>query len=253
VEIAEHLTNRGRVYGSVFTLMRRRSELLGRVTYLTKEESIMKLGKIRMTALVISLMVAIMSLSWYHGTANPPAPEHFDQSRINVSLSSGKQVTVDGKKSELEKLGKILLEDIDNKDAVINLVCADDVPMSTLFQVHAILRGADMLKVSYSGLGGKNVPLKLPDERIIEKARSIPAEDLAELMVYPGGKCTLDGMKIKPASIHKHVAERLAGNDHLVVSLTMDEAATYGQYVQVLQELRTAQANRIFINEPGSR
>jgi beta-lactamase regulating signal transducer with metallopeptidase domain/biopolymer transport protein ExbD len=253
VEIAEHLMHRPRVRSSASTLMRRRNELLDRVRYLTqKEGTTMRMSKTRAAALTGALAIAIASLSWYHGTATPPPSSQKDLTNVEVSLGSDGQVTIDGKKAKLEKLGAYLKQEIGDENAVVHIVCEDNVPMSTLFQMHAVLRATGMYKVSYRGLDGERMPLVLPSEKLIQKTKSIPPKDIVHLAVAPGGKCTLDGMKLKPSMIRKAVEKRLSENDKLIVSLEMAGDATFAQYAETLRALKAAQANRIFINEPGT-
>jgi biopolymer transport protein ExbD len=249
VDIAEHLLTGSAVRGSASTIMRRRDELLGRVRYLTKEGPIMKLTKARAAALAVVLVAAVVSLSWYQGAATPPKKA---KKGIDVSLQAGGTITVNGKKAPLEKLGAELKKSIDDREhAVVNIVCDDGVEMKTLFQMHAILRGAGLLKVRYADQGGEPVPLMLPSKELIEKSKQIAAENITTLAVAPGGVCTLDGKKLPADKIHEVVAKHLQANPKLIVSVKMAGGATYGQYVHALRELGRAEAKRIFIQEPG--
>jgi len=248
LDIADNLMQQRGVRGSASTLMKQRSELFDRIDYLTREGSAMKLTKARTAVLIITLTIAVVSLSWFRDTAAISPKDH---GVVQVSLSSDNQVVVDGKKTELEKLGELLTQQITNHDAVVRIVCDDDVPMRTLFEAHAILRGAGMLKVSYGGQDGEPLPLILPSKELIEKTKSIPPGDVAQLQIAAGDVCTLDGARLDTSDISGAVAQRLAENDKLIVSLQMTPEATYGQYVRALRELKAAKANRIFIKEPA--
>jgi len=249
VDIAEHLMTGSAVRGSASTIMRRRDELLGRVRYLTKEGPIMKLTKARATALAVVLAAAVVSLSWYQGEATPPKEA---KKGVELSLQAGGTITVDGKKAPIEKLGDVLGKSIDDRDqAVVNIVCEDGVEMKTLFEMHAVLRGAGLLKVRYADQEGEPVPLVLPSKELIEKTKQISAENIATLAIAPGGACTLDGKKLPAEKAYEVIAKRLEANPNLIVSVKMAGEATYGQYVHALRELGRAEAKRIFIQEPA--
>lgn len=250
VEIAESLVRPVGARGSASTLMRRRNELFRRVHYLTQEGPVMKMSKSRAAVLTVVVAVAIASMSWYHGTAASPAPK--GHSYVQMSLEPGGKIVVDGKEATLESLGGILKGSIDAKNAIVSIRCDKDVPMRTLFQMHAVLRGAGLLKVKYAGSAGRELPLILPSKELIDKTKTIPVEDIAHLAVAADGACTLDGAGIQPASVEEAVAKRLAANDKLIVSLDMAEDATYGQYVQALEKLKVAGAQRIFVSEPAT-
>lgn len=251
VEIAEHLLRRPGVRGSASALLRRRNELLGRVHYLTREETTMKLNKGRAAALAVAMVVALISLSWYHTTATPQQKEE-DHATVELSMARGGKVAVGGEKTTLKQVGKEIKKQIGDENAVIHIKCDKDVRMGELFAVHAILREAGMYKVSYAGLSGSETPMILPSEKLIEKAKSMPPEDVLELKVECCGKCVLAGMKVAPGTLSKHVMERLDKNESLVVSLTMSEDATFGDYLDTLRKLKLANAQKIFINEPST-
>jgi len=250
VEIAENLLQRQGVRGSASALLRHRNELFGRIHYLTREDSAMKFSKVRTIILTAALVVAAMSLSWYRGTAMPAAPE--GHAVVELSVASDGRVTVDGKSAELKQIGDAIKKEIGDQEAVVYIKCDETVPMKTLFQVHAVLRESGVLKVSYAGMDGGQMPLVLPNENLIQRVKDVPDKYIMNLKVKAGGKYVLDGAKVKPDEIHKFVEQRLADEENLIVSLTMAEDATYGQYVQALKELRQAEAQRIFINEPAA-
>lgn len=255
VEIAEHLLRRPGVRGSASALLRRRNELLGRVRYLTREGTAMKMNKARAAMLTAAMVVAITSLSWYHSTATPQKKSSRDHAVVDLAMAAGGKVAVDGEKVKLKQVGDAIRKQVGDKDAVVHIQCAEDVPMSELFAVHHILRESGMLKVSYSGMEGGEMPLVLPSQKLVEKTKKIKEAspgDIAELKVYPGGKCVMGGKKMSQAKLVKWVEHSLQENQNLVISLTMAGDATYGDYLQTLKTLQTAQAKRIFINEPST-
>jgi beta-lactamase regulating signal transducer with metallopeptidase domain/biopolymer transport protein ExbD len=251
VEIAEHLLHGGPLRGSASALMRRRNELLDRVHYLTKGESTMSLSKTRAALLTVVLAVGILSLSWYRGEATPPPPPK-GEGGVAMKLTVDGDIVVGGESASLENLDEVLGIKTDGGEAIITISCDDDVPMQTLFQVHAVLRASDLYRVRYIGLDVPPMPLELPSEKLIAMAKSLPEEHVVHLHVAAGDECTLDGKKLKPSEIQEAVATRIAKDEHLVVSLQMASDATYGQYVGTLMSLKAAQANRILINEPGA-
>lgn len=253
VEIAEHLFERPGVRGSASALLRRRNELLGRVHYLTREGSIMKLNKARAAVLAIGLAAAIVSLSWYHGTAQPPPPKKAKKyATVELSVADGGVAAVNGEKVKVKQIGDEIRKQIGDQNAVIHIQCKSNVPMKDLFLVHAVLRDAGMYKVKYAGLGGDEVPLVLPSKAMEEKSKQLAPEDVVELKVYGGGKCVLGDQKVKMSALPKHVMKRLQDNEYLVVSLTMAADATFGDYVETLKYLEQANAERILINEPAT-
>jgi beta-lactamase regulating signal transducer with metallopeptidase domain len=249
VQVAQGLLYRNRIRGASSAMVRRHRGLLGRVQYLLREEPIMSLSRSRAIVLGAALSAAILSLSWYQSSATLESNSHDE---IDLVLTTKDQVVVDGERATLESLGAMLARDVDTESAIVRIECAQDVPMRTVFQAHAALRRAGLLKVSYAQTSGKVVPLVLPSEELIEKAKSIPSEHIARLAIRSSGSSTLDGVELEHSQIRGAIAQRLAEDDMLIVSVRMAEDATFGQYVSTLEALEAAGARRIFIEQPAT-
>jgi len=78
----------------------------------------------------------------------------------------------------------------------------------------------------------------------------VPRNNICNLLVNAGGQVLLDGEVVEISDISRIVREKIFANDKLIVSLKTDEDTKFDTYVQVLDELKKADAKRISLAEP---
>jgi biopolymer transport protein ExbD len=88
--------------------------------------------------------------------------------------------------------------------------------------------------------------LILPAKSQANKAIQVNRENVMVISTDPTGSVIyVDNKVTELAAIESLVRERLAGNDKLVVSVEPDRKAPYRAMVDILDELKAAQATRI--------
>ena len=124
--------------------------------------------------------------------------------------------------------------------------------MSVLFKIQHILTSNGFTKVEYEGRDTESMPLVLPDQDLVEKTKSIPAEHIADVYVGASGTVVLGDKKVSVDDLAKLVDQRLKENPYLIVSIHAKPDATYHDFIAVLKQVKQGNAQRIFINQPAS-
>jgi biopolymer transport protein ExbD len=86
----------------------------------------------------------------------------------------------------------------------------------------------------------KGLDLVLPWDDIIP----VHPENLTNLLINNQNEIALDGEQISVNQISHIVSQKLEKNPLLIVSIKADEAADYGTYIHVLDELKIAWGNK---------
>jgi biopolymer transport protein ExbD len=92
----------------------------------------------------------------------------------------------------------------------------------------------------------RGIPMLLPGDGPVKK---VSRKNLVTVHVYPNGTVTLDNHQIPLSQIRHDVAEYLELNEKLIVVIESHPDSEYGMMVEVLDELRLAQANRVTLRE----
>tara|TARA_B100000427_G_scaffold93663_1_gene77286 strand:+ start:5688 stop:6086 length:399 start_codon:yes stop_codon:yes gene_type:complete len=74
-------------------------------------------------------------------------------------------------------------------------------------------------------------------------------KNILNCLISSSGDVLLNGEPVEIRNIHRKVAEEIAKNDKLIVSVKAAEKTQYNAYVQVLDQLKMAKATRISIAE----
>ena len=74
-------------------------------------------------------------------------------------------------------------------------------------------------------------------------------KNILNCLISSSGDVLLNGEPVEIRNIHRKVAEEIAKNDKLIVSVKSAEKTQYNAYVQVLDQLKMAKATRISIAE----
>lgn len=94
----------------------------------------------------------------------------------------------------------------------------------------------------------KGLGLVLPPKG---EEKEVPKQNLSNLLVNARGDVLLDGQPIAIRDIKRTVKEKIAANDKLIISVKTHPRTKYQSYIDVLDQLKQADATRISIAEPG--
>ncbi|MEE9167780.1 MAG: biopolymer transporter ExbD [Candidatus Neomarinimicrobiota bacterium] len=93
----------------------------------------------------------------------------------------------------------------------------------------------------------KGLGLVLPPKG---EQKEVPKKNISNLLINARGDVLLDGEPIQTQNIKRIVKEKIAANDKLIISLKTHARTKYQSYVDVLDQLKQANATRISIAEP---
>jgi len=94
----------------------------------------------------------------------------------------------------------------------------------------------------------KGLALVLPP---MGEQKEVPKKNLSTILISDRGKILLDKEPVEIKDIKRIVKEKIANNDKLIISVKTHKRAKYQIYVDVLDQLKQANATRISIAEPG--
>jgi beta-lactamase regulating signal transducer with metallopeptidase domain/biopolymer transport protein ExbD len=273
VEIADSVVPHSLQCESAIALIRHKNELLKRVRYQLKEGKMRSLSRLQGAALVLALALMVLPLSWYQGDAapgntaavvagtagDPPAKSAEVQKKmqkrmqaahtVSLVIKDDQTVVVDGQKAGLAKLPKILdaVAAGDPEGTVVELDCAGDVPMGTLYKVQQILTERKLMKVKFARNDGAFLPLVLPPANVMEKLKQMDPNDLAKIELDAKGQVSWQGKTLPDGKLQKMLAARLAENPQLVVVLRPAPQTPYEDMTRVLALVTAADAQRVVI------
>jgi biopolymer transport protein ExbD len=258
VEIAETVARDTLNCQSASALLRRKNELINRVKYQMKEGVMRNFSKRSTLALLTGLALLIVPLSWYptdaapDEKAEPKVKSSKSMQSIDVSIDGAGAIRVDGSPVTLEKLGDTLDAKAtgDPSGYVVNIACANDVPMQVVFDVQRDLQSRDLVKVSYASDLPKAMPLVLPSKALEERVKSIPKENIAVIQVNASGQILLDGRKTPADELSKRIESLTQTNDKVIIGIQMENKTTYQDFVKVLDAVKSGNAQRILIHNP---
>lgn len=269
VEIAESVVRCPAVYGSASALIRRKNELLRRVSYQLEEGRMRSISKTRMMMLTAAIVLLAVSLSWYHGeadtvdpypappaqpspTAHPAPPtspsQEISKRAINVSLASD-GAEVDGKSIDMSKLVEALksLGGDDPENVMVKFVCAGDVSMGQVRIFHEALGEAGIDKIRYGQGEGEGLALQLPPQKAIDRLDEMPEDMIIDVILYENGDATVGLGKVKSDELAGSIENRLAENPLAIVVIHNDKNTSYGDFVRVLGLIKSCGAERVVV------
>ena len=94
----------------------------------------------------------------------------------------------------------------------------------------------------------KGLGLVLPPKG---EEKEIPKRNISNILINARGDILLDKEPIQMRDIRQVVREKMAANDKLIFSVKTHPKARYQAYVNVLDQLKMANATRISIAETG--
>ena len=94
----------------------------------------------------------------------------------------------------------------------------------------------------------KGLGLVLPPKG---EEKEIPKRNISNILINARGDILLDKEPVQMRDIRQVVREKMAANDKLIFSVKKHPKAKYQAYVNVLDQLKMANATRISIAETG--
>jgi biopolymer transport protein ExbD len=154
---------------------------------------------------------------------------------------------VNGDPGSAEDAGRRVeaVRDPDVPRAVVRITGENALGMHLLFAVQNQLRAQGLTRMLYASSTGDELPLILPPGDV----PPVDEEHLAHVHLDGVGVVSMEGNPTTLSEIEEGIADRLAGDEHLVVALDIHPDATYGDFVRVLGAVQRAEASRIQLNE----
>jgi beta-lactamase regulating signal transducer with metallopeptidase domain/biopolymer transport protein ExbD len=265
VEIAESIVRCPAVCVSASALIRRKNELLARVSYQLEEGRMRSISRTRVIVLMAAIVLLAVSLSWYRGEASaggdypdpppppkpssvPAVPGEGGKRTVNVALESD-GAEVDGKSIDMSQLVEALavVGGEDPENVMVSFVCADDVPMSDLRIFHEALEAAGIDKIRYGQSGGEGLALQLPPQKALDTLKELPAEMIIDVSVGAGGPVMVGSKKVTSANLSDVIADELSRQPHGIVVIRNEDETTYGDFTRVLRLVKEAGAERVVV------
>lgn len=270
VEIAESVVRCPVVCGSASALIRRKNELLARVSYQLEEGRMRSISKTRMIVLTAAIVLLAVSLSWYRGEADtvdpqpappaqpvpaaypapvaPPSQESAESFRkINVLLRSD-GAEIDGTKVGMEDLAEALGifagEDPDN--VIVYVYTTQDAKMGEVQFVQQTMRKLGISKISYRTFDGKDLPLELPPQKALERLDEMP-DDMKIDIVISDNNLTVESREVKLYELEDVIRKKLEARPMAVVVVYFERDANYQDFTMVMDNLNAAGADRVAV------
>ncbi len=121
----------------------------------------------------------------------------------------------------------------------------NDIPMASLADIAFLLLIFFLVTTTIDV--DRGIGLTLPAKGEETEVRS---KNIANLLINAQGEVLLDNEPVPLSDVNKVIALKLQENPLLIVSVKTDRLTKYDVYVQVLDELKIANATRISIAEP---
>lgn len=284
LEMAETVLEPRPMAESASTLMRRRCELMIRVSHQVKESAMSPVSKIRLAVLAAVLLLAAVPLSMVHGDTPPPPPPPKRVAKaepvppvapqpaekivrkdapapadappppppsVEVRLAAD-GLYVGGEKVEKGQFDDAVKKAVQEKGGKVVIRIDNDggVTMGKVHAMQAQLKDLGLYEVIYTGELGEAVPMVLPPDKAREKLEKLPKEMVLPVEVDAAGVVTVGGKKTAGVDVTKVVMKRMQAEPKTVVTLHTEKDTTYGAFVQVLESLKKGGADKIMIADP---
>jgi biopolymer transport protein ExbD len=251
VEIAEDVMRGPAVCESASALMRRRSELMTRIEYRTRESKMLPVSRSNVFMLVVGLAFGAVTLSWYQGTASPPEPG--DGRNIEVAIEAtrnGDAIRVEAEETSLEGFTETIEAAArgERANVIVDLLCEDAVRMGTLFDVQGKLVELGLIRVRFASTSGQGIPHVLPSPEIVEATQSLDPDRITAIVVTAAGKVVIDGRKVSKSQVVGVVKDRVAEDESVIVAVKPSRQSRYENFLEVMSALREADASRVLIH-----
>lgn len=120
-----------------------------------------------------------------------------------------------------------------------------DIPMASLADIAFLLLIFFLVTTTIDVDRGIGLTLPAKGEQT-----EVRTKNITNLLVNAQNEIAVDGEIISIRDLSRIIREKIIENPNLIVSVKTDRLTEYDTYVQVLDELKTANATRISIAEP---
>ena len=120
-----------------------------------------------------------------------------------------------------------------------------DIPMASLADIAFLLLIFFLVTTTIDVDRGIGLTLPAKGEQT-----EIRSKNIANLLINAQGEVLLDNELIAVNEINRLIKEKIEQNPNLIVSVKTDRETKYDVFIQVLDELKVANATRISIAEP---
>jgi biopolymer transport protein ExbD len=121
-----------------------------------------------------------------------------------------------------------------------------EIPSASLADIVFLLLIFFLVTTSIDTEKGLDLVLPPPGDTEVK----IPKKNIANLFINASGQAMLDNEIIEVREISRIVKDKLFENPLLIVSLKTHKDSNYNIYIQVLDQLKKAEAKRISLAEP---
>jgi len=121
-----------------------------------------------------------------------------------------------------------------------------EIPSASLSDIVFLLLIFFLVTTSIDTEKGLDLVLPPPGDVEIE----ISKKNIANLLINAQGQVLLDNELVEMSEIARLVKDMIFENEKLIISLKTDKETKYDTYVDVLDQLKKAEAKRISLAEP---
>jgi len=124
-----------------------------------------------------------------------------------------------------------------------------EIPSASLADIVFLLLIFFLVTTSIDTEKGLDLVLPPPGDTEVK----IPKKNIANLFINASGQAMLDNEIIDVREISRIIKDKLYDNPLLIVSLKTHNDSNYDIYIQVLDQLKKAEAKRISLAEPDEQ
>lgn len=121
-----------------------------------------------------------------------------------------------------------------------------EIPSASLSDIVFLLLIFFLVTTSIDTEKGLDLVLPPPNDEIVE----IPKKNITNLLINAQGQVLLDNEIVDIGEISRIIRDKIFENELLIVSVKTDKDTKYETYVDVLDQLKKADAKKISLAEP---
>jgi biopolymer transport protein ExbD len=121
-----------------------------------------------------------------------------------------------------------------------------DIPSASLSDIVFLLLIFFLVTTAIDSEKGLDLVLPPPNEETIEIAK----KNITNLLINAQGQVLLDNEIVEIEDISRIIKDKIFENELLIVSVKTDKDTKYDTYIDVLDQLKKAEAKRISLAEP---
>lgn len=168
---------------------------------------------------------------------------------IPVTVKSSGDIVLDGKIYDRDTFKTAILEKEKSKpNLIVGLMVDGNVTMGAMYRMHKMLVETNLLKLTYLDESYGKLNLSLPPEQAREQIAQIPKKNIAVIQIHKNSVVILGSDTIPMKTIQTELADLLAANKNLIVTIQSQADADYLDFLNVLHQVKSAGIQRIFID-----